>query len=48
MNLLDDDLFLEDADDIEASDGLVEDDKDLLKNLENKAEEVEDEPDSID
>ena len=45
---MDDDLFLEGADDIEASDGLVEEDKDFLNGLEKKAEEVEDEPDSID
>jgi len=48
MNLLDDDLFLEVVDDIEALGELAEDNKDFLKSLENKAEEVEDEPDSID
>ena len=42
MKLLDDDLFVED--DKEASDGLgEEDDEDLLKKLEKKASEVEDE-----
>ena len=48
MNLLDDNVLAEVADDIEAPGELVEDNKDFLKNLENMAEEVGDEPDSID
>jgi hypothetical protein len=48
MNLLDDNLFVELGDDIEASDGLAEEDKDLLNSLEKMVKEVEDEADSID
>ena len=48
MNLLDDSLFVEFGDDIEASEGLAEEDKDLLKSLEKMAKEVKDEADSID
>lgn len=44
---MDDDLFVEDIDDTEASDGLgEEDDEDLLKRLEKKAEEVANEADN--
>ena len=44
MKLLDDDLFVEDVDDTESSDGLgEEDDEDLFKSLEKKVSEVEDE-----
>ena len=45
MKLLDDVLFAEDIDDTESSDGLGEgdDDEDLLKRLEKKVAEVEDE-----
>jgi hypothetical protein len=45
MKLLDDDLFVEDVDDTEASDGLGEEDEDLLKRLEKKAVEIEVEAD---
>jgi hypothetical protein len=48
MNLLDDNLLVEVANDIEASDRLGEDDKDFLNSLEKMAKEVDDEPDSID
>jgi hypothetical protein len=48
MKLLDDNLFAEDVDDTETSDGSGEDDKDLLKRLEKMVEEVEDDADSID
>jgi hypothetical protein len=44
MKLLDDDLFVEGVDDPESSDGLGEEnDEDLLKGLQKKASEVEDE-----
>jgi len=46
MNLLDDDLLLEGADDTEASDGSGEEDKDFLMSLEKKAEEIEREGDN--
>ena len=46
MKLLDDDLFVEDVDDTEAPDRLGEEDEDLLKKLEKKAAEVEDETDN--
>jgi hypothetical protein len=46
MKLLDDDLFVEDVDDTEASKGLGEEDKDLLKNLEKKAAEIKSEADN--
>jgi len=46
MKLLDDDLFAEDVDDTEASDGSGEEDEDLLKSLEKKVEEVEGEADN--
>ena len=48
MNLLDDSLFVQDVVDIEASDGLCEEDKDFLNSLEEMVKEVEDEPNSID
>ena len=48
MNLLDDSLFVQDVVDIEASDGLAEEDKDFLNSLEEMVKEVEDEPNSID
>jgi hypothetical protein len=47
MKLLDDDLFVEDEDDTEASNGLDEEDKDLLKRLEKMVEEVEDEAENL-
>lgn len=46
MKLLDDDLFVEDVDDTEASDGSGEEDKDLLKSLEKKAAEIDSEADN--
>ncbi len=46
MKLLDDNLFEEVADDTKPSNGLGEEDKDLLKRLERMAEEVEDEADN--
>jgi len=46
MKLLDDDLFVEVEDGTEASDGLGEEDEDLLKKLEKKAAEVEEEADN--
>ena len=50
MKLLDENLLAEIADDTEAPGKLAEaeEDKDFLKNLEKMAEEVKDEPDSID
>jgi len=46
MKLLDDDLFVEDVDDAEASNGSGEEDEDLLKSLKKKAEEIESEADN--
>lgn len=46
MKLLDDDALEEVEDDTEAPDESAEDDKDFLKSLEKKAEEVEDEADN--
>ena len=46
MKLLDDNLFEEVADDTKPSNGLGEEDKDLLKSLEKKAEELEGEADN--
>ena len=43
---MDENLFVKVADDIEVSHGLAEEDKDLLKSLEKKAEELEDEADN--
>ncbi len=43
MNLLDDSLFIELGDDVETSDGLGEDDKDLLESLERMAAEIDSE-----
>ncbi len=43
MTLLDENLFIKLIDDIEASDGLTEGDKDLLRKLARKAAEVESE-----
>jgi hypothetical protein len=48
MQLLDEKLLAEIEDDIEAPGELAEEDKGFLKDLEKVAEEVEDEPDSID
>ncbi|NWG75070.1 MAG: hypothetical protein HXY24_10770 [Rubrivivax sp.] len=47
MKLLDDDVLEEVADGTDTSNGSGVEDKDFLKSLEKKAEEVEDEPDSI-
>ncbi|MFB3886400.1 MAG: hypothetical protein ACE144_14340 [Thermodesulfobacteriota bacterium] len=47
-NLLDDNLLIEGIDDTEDPLELGEGDKDFLKGLQKKAEEVADEPDSID
>jgi len=46
MKLLDDDLFVEDVDDTEASDGSGEEDEDLLKRLEKKAAEIDSQTDN--
>ena len=43
MNLLDDSLFVQDVVDTEASDGLGEEDKDLLESLERMAAEIDSE-----
>jgi len=43
MNLLNEDLFLKIIDDIESSDELTDDDKDLLRKLAKKVVEMEDE-----
>ncbi len=48
MKLLDDNVLAEGVDDAEAPNELAEGGKDFLKNLEKMAEEVEDEPNSID
>ncbi len=48
MKLLDDKLLAKAADDIEATGGLTEEDKDFLNSLEEMVKEVEDEPNSID
>jgi hypothetical protein len=45
---MDENLFVKLADDIKDSNGLVEEDEDFLKSLEKMANEVKDEPDSID
>jgi hypothetical protein len=45
---MDTNLFVKLGDDIGASGGLAEEDKDFLNSLEKMAKEVEDEPDSID
>ena len=42
MKLLDDDLLIKGVDDTKAQGELAEEDKDFLKSLEKKAEEVED------
>ena len=41
MNLLNDNLFVEDVDDTETSNGLGEEDKDSLRSLGKKAAEIE-------
>jgi hypothetical protein len=41
MTPLEENLFMKLADDIEASDGLAEEDKDLLESLAKKAAEIE-------
>lgn len=46
MKLLDDNLFIEDFDDTEATGELAEEDKDFIKSLEKMAVEVEDEADN--
>ncbi len=46
MKLLDDDALEEVADDTAPSNGSDEKDKDFLKNLEKKAEEIENEADN--
>jgi hypothetical protein len=43
---MDENLFVKLADDIEASDGLTAEDKDLLKSLETMAAEIESEADN--
>ena len=43
MNLLDDSIFVHDVVDTEASDGLGEEDKDLLETLERMAAEIDSE-----
>jgi len=48
MKLLDEKLLAEIADDSKTSGGLGQQVKDFLNSLEEMAEEVEDEPDSID
>ena len=48
MDLPDENLFAEGADDTEAPSELGEEDKDFLECLEKMMEEVEDEADSID
>ncbi len=46
MKLLDDDVLEEVADDTAPSNGSGEEDKDILKSLEKKAEEIENEADN--
>ncbi len=48
MKLLDENLLVEGADDVEAPAELAEEDKDFLNSLEKMVKEVEDEPNSID
>ena len=48
MKLLDDNELLDNPDETEVQDELVEEEKDFLKDLEKMAEEVEDNPNSID
>jgi len=43
MNLLDDNLFVQGVDGTEASDGLGEEDRELLKSLEKMASEIDSE-----